>query len=178
MPRALRQVLVLLACAGLFCGLLGQLNHALAPFAFTLGAPGLLVVYPALRLPLRPALAVAILAGLWLDAAAPVGFGRHALMLGVCVCVLHNLRPRMPREETIVGVVSALFVNLAFFVVLALANLGALPDPSAGGLRLLADLVFSQLFTALVGPWFLAFQNRTLELVGARPETPVGRFLA
>lgn len=178
MPVALRQLLVLLACAGLFLGLVGQLNHALSPLALTLGAPGLLVSYAALRLPPRVALASACLAGLWIDAATPVPFGRHALLLGLCVCVLQNLRPRLPRHETVVGVVVAMFVNLALFVVLALAALGALPDPAAGGLRLLADLVFSQLFTALVGPWFLALQDRSLGLVGARPEVPVGRFLS
>lgn len=176
MPRALRQVLVLLACTGGLVALVGQLNHALAPLALTLSVPGLLVAYAALRLPLRPGLAVACLTGLWIDAAAPVAFGRHALLLGLAFCVLHNLRTRLPREETLVAVVAALFVNLALFVVLALLDLGALPEPASGGLRLLADLFVSQLFTALIGPWFLALQTRALVLTGGRPEVGVSRF--
>lgn len=139
-------------------------------------APGLLVAYAALRLPLQPGLLVACLAGLWIDAAAPVAFGRHALLLGLAFCVVHNLRARLPREETLVGVVAALFVNLALFVVFALLDLGALPDPAAGGLRLLADLVVSQLFTALIGPWFIALQTHALQLARARPEVAVSRF--
>jgi cell shape-determining protein MreD len=176
MPRSLRQVLVLLACAGGLVGLVGQLNHGLAPLGLTLTVPGLLVCYAALRLPLQPGLLVACLAGLWIDAAAPVAFGRHALLLGLAFCVVHNLRARLPREETLVGVVAALFVNLALFVVFALLDLGALPDPAAGGLRLLADLVVSQLFTALIGPWFIALQTHALQFARARPEAAVSRF--
>ncbi|MBC8009593.1 MAG: hypothetical protein H7067_05815 [Burkholderiales bacterium] len=176
MSRTLRQVLVLLACAGGLVALVGQLNHVLSPLALTLTVPGLLIIYAALRLPLRPGLAVACLAGLWIDAAAPVGFGRHALLFGFAFCVVHNLRSRLPREETLVAVVAALFVNLALFVVAALLDLGALPDPAAGGLRLLADLFVSQLFTALIGPWFIALQTRSLQFAGARPEMVVSRF--
>lgn len=176
MPRTLRQVLVQLACAGGLIGLVGQLNHSLAPLALTLAVPGLVLAYAALRLPPRIALAVALLAGLWTDAASPVAFGRHALLFALVVCLVHNIRGRLPREETLVGVVVALFINLALFVALALLDLGSLPDPASGGLRLLADLLASQLFTALVGPWFLALQDRSLALARARPELLAKRF--
>ncbi len=166
---ALRQVFVLLACAGCLIALLGQANHELAPFALTLAAPGLLVVYTALRLPLARGLAVTGLTGLLLDAGVPVPFGSHALLLGLGFCALHGVRARLPREETLVGVVAALFINLGLFVVLAFARLGDLPDPGSAALRLLADLLVSQLATALLGPWFLALQSRALELAGVAP---------
>jgi hypothetical protein len=172
MFRDSRQVLALLACAGVLAVAHGQLNHALAPLALTVAAPGLLVAYAALRLPTGTGLAVVFLSGLWLDAAAPAPFGRQAALLGVAFCFLHHVARRLPREENLVGVVSALFVNLGLFVALAVLDLGALPDSTAGALRLLADLVASQVFTTLVGPWFLALQRGALDLAGVPP--PVG----
>ncbi len=176
MTTSLRQVLVLLACTGGLACLLGQVNHALSPLAVTLAAPGLLVAFVALRLPLAAGLAVALLTGLWIDATAPVAFGRQAALLGLAVCLVHRVRGRLPREETLVGVVVALFVNLAFFVVFAFLSLGELPDPGAGALRLLADLLVSQLATALIGPWFLALQRQALIHARAMPEVVARRF--
>lgn len=175
-PRATRQVLGLLLCSGLLLGLLGQLNHTLAPRGLTLATPGLIIGYAALRLPLRPGLAAVLFAGLWIDAATPVLFGRHALLYGLAFCLVYNLRDRLPREETLVGVVAALFINLGLFVVAALLDLGGLPDPASAGLRLLLELVFSQALTALAGPWFIAFQSAWLTLFHARPEPTVRRF--
>lgn len=176
MFRPTRQVLVLLACAAVLTGVIGQINHALAPFALTVSAPGLLVAFAALRLPLGPGFTTVFLTGLWLDATAPVAFGRQAALLALAFCLLHNAARRLPREETLVAVVAALFINLALFVVLAVLNLGSLPDTSAGGLRLLADLIISQLFTTLVGAWFLALQRQALGLAGALPPTVTSRF--
>ncbi len=176
MPRALRQVLVLLACTGGLSALVGQLNHVLSPLALTITLPGLLVAFAALRLPSGAGLAAALLTGLWLDAGAPVAFGRHAALLGLSFCFVYRVRARLPREETLIGVVVALFVNLGLFVVLAFLDLGELPDPAAGGLRLLADLLVSQLFTVLIGPWFFALQRQALELAGALPAATTSRF--
>lgn len=167
-PHA-RQILVLLLCAGGLITLLGQLNHGLSVFALTLSVPGLLVAFPALRLALKPGLCVVLLAGLWLDAVTPVSFGRNALLFGLAYCLLYRVRSRLPREEAIVGVVAAIFINLALCIVAASTSLGHLPDPASGALRLLADLVASQIVTALIGPWFLALQARSLSLVGAPP---------
>lgn len=171
-----RQVVALLGCWAVLCVMIGQANHHLSPLAITLSAPGLVVAFAALRLPLGAGLAAAFTAGLWLDAAAPVAFGRHAALLGLAFCLVHRVRGRLPRNETVVGVVAALFVNLALFVALAFLDLGQLPDPASGGARLLADLMASQLFTALVGPWFLAFQMAALRLVRVAPAQAATRF--
>jgi rod shape-determining protein MreD len=177
MPSALRQVLILLACAGGLAGLAGQFNHALSPLALTVTLPGLLIAYPALRLPSATGLTTALLVGLWLDAASPASFGRHAALLGLAFCLVHRMRWRLPREEALVGVVTAIFINLAVFVALALLDVGDLPDSGSAGARLLADLLVSQLATALVGPWFLALQHQSLRLAGAAPVEPSGRLL-
>lgn len=169
MSSSTRQILVLLLCTGGLVTLLGQLNHGLSALAITLTAPGLLVAFAALRLALKPGLLVALLTGLWLDAVSGGVFGHQAFLLGLAFCLLHRVRARLPREETIVGVVAAIFVNLALCIVVASMRLDDLPDPASGAIRLLVDLVASQLFTALIGPWFLALQTRALALAGAPP---------
>lgn len=166
MLRDSRQVLALLGCTGILMAVVGQLNHALAPLAVTVSTPGLLIAFAALRLPFGTGLSVVFLSGLWLDAVAPTPFGRQAALLAIAFTCLHNAARRLPREEVLVGVVSALFVNLGLFVLLAMLDLGALPDSSAGARRLLADLVVSQVLTTVAGPWFFALQNRLLNLVG------------
>ncbi len=176
MLHTLRQVLALLACGAILGALLVQINHALSPWALGLFTPGLLVSCAALRLPLGAGLASVFACGLWLDAASPRPFGHHAFLLALAFCLLHRLRDRPPRHETLVAVVAALFVNLALSVATGFLHLGALPDPAAGALRLLADLVASQLLTALLGPWFLALQHASLALVGAAPRRADNRY--
>jgi rod shape-determining protein MreD len=176
MLHSLRQIFALLACAAILCAIVGQLNHAVSPWALSFSLPGLLVTYAALRLPPGAGLASAFVAGLWLDAATPLPFGRQAFILALAFCLVFRLRDRLPRQETITSVVVALFVNLALFVALAFFSLGALPDPAAGGVRLLGDLLVSQLLTALVGPWFLSLQAATLRLLGASPPQTSDRF--
>lgn len=176
MLHALRQVLCLLACGAVLCALVAQLNHAASAWAITFSVPGLLVAYAALRLPLGAGLASVFVTGLWLDAATPLPFGRQAFLLALVFCFVHRLRGRLPRQEALVGVVVALFVNLALFVALAFFSLGSLPDPASAGLRLLADLLVSQLLTALLGPWFLALQDAALRLIGAAPVQTINRF--
>jgi rod shape-determining protein MreD len=176
MSPSLRQILALCLCACGLQALVGQFNHAIASFALTLNLGGLLIALAGLRLPLRPALTVALLTGLWVDASAPVAFGHHAFLHGLAVCFIHKLRERLPREETLVAVVTALFTNLAFCVITGFLSLDSLPDPASGGLRLLADLVASQLLTALIAPWFFALQLQSLRLAGASPASTVRRY--
>lgn len=175
MLHSLRQVLALLACGAILCALVGQLNHAVSAWALTFSVPGLLVAGAALRLPPGAGFAAVFVTGLWLDAATPLPFGRQAFLLALAFCLVHRLRGRLPRQETIIAVVVALFVNLALFVGLAVFSLGTLPDPASAGLRLFGDLLVSQLLTALVGPWFIALQDAALRLVGAAPARVVNR---
>lgn len=176
MFHSLRQILALLASAAVLCAVVGQLNHAAASWALSFSLPGLLVTYAALRLPPGAGLASAFVTGLWLDAVTPLPFGRQAFILAFAFCLVFRLRDRFPRQETITAVVVALFVNLALFVALAFFSLGALPDPAAGGVRLLGDLLVSQLLTALVGPWFLSLQAEALRMVGASPAQTADRY--
>lgn len=164
----LRQVLVLVLCAGLWTGLLGQIAHALSPWGLGVSAAGALVVLPALRLGLRPGLAAVLLSGLWLDAGAPTSdFGRQAFLLGLAFCLVRHVRARLPRDSAVASTATAMLVNLALFVVSALVGISALPDAGAAALRLLLDLLLGQIVTALAAPWFFALQSASLSLVGA-----------
>ena len=80
--------------------------------------------------------------------------------------MVFHLRDRVPRDDTAARVVVALLLNLAMFLLFALAQMGRLPAPAAVWPRLLADLLCSQLVLALIAPWFFALQARVLALAG------------
>jgi rod shape-determining protein MreD len=145
--------------------LVAQVNHYLAPVGAYLFVGGLLVTFAALRLSLRHGLSATLLTGLAIDAVEPGPFGgAHLMLLAVVHVLLFHLRTRFPREETAVGVVTALFANLALFLALSFLALNHQPAPGVAWLRLLADLGWSQLFVAALAPWFFALQQRALEL--------------
>lgn len=144
--------------------LVAQVNHLLGPAQVFLFAGGLFVAYAALMLPLRDGLAAVLMAGLLCDATEPVRFGTHLLLFAAAHAVVFNIRDRLPREETVARVIVALLINLALFLALSFALVGRGPSPGDIWPRLILDLVCSQLFLALVAPWFFALQFRTLVL--------------
>jgi rod shape-determining protein MreD len=149
--------------------LLAQVNHALAGAHVFLYLGGLLIVYSALTLPWHAGLAASFLAGCACDAAAPVPFGTQALLFAAAHAILFNLRDRLPRDDTTGRVIIAVLANLGLFLALSFLLVGRAPDPSSAWLRLFADLLASQVFLALVAPWYFALQERTIEM--ARPFT-------
>lgn len=161
----LRRSLIPFATMLGFWWLVAQVNDFLAPHAAYLFVGGLLVTFAALHLRLGHGLAASVLTGLAIDAVQPGPFfGVHLVLFAVVHVLIFHLRTRFPREETSVGVVTALFANLALFLGLSVLALGGEPAPGVAWLRLLADLLWSQLFVAAVAPWFFALQQRALEL--------------
>lgn len=144
-----------------------ELNHALTAWGVYLWIGGLCITQAALDLPLRSGLVSSVLAGILFDALAPVAFGTHALLFAAGYAVIFHLRDRVPRDETAARVVVALFANLGLFLVFSFAQSRHLPDPGAVWPRILLDLLCSQLFIAVIAPWFFAFQARMLELPAA-----------
>ncbi len=159
-----RRWLVPFATMMLLWWLIAQVNHYLADRGVTFFVGGLLVAFAALRLNLRHGLAASLLAGLAIDAVEPVPFGTHLLLFAAVHVVIFHLRTRFPREETITGVVTALFANLALFLALSVLLLDNHPAPATAWLRLLVDLACSQVLVGAIAPWFFAFQQRVLEL--------------
>jgi rod shape-determining protein MreD len=149
--------------------LVAQLNHALAGAHVYLFVGGLLITYSALTLPCHAGLAASFLVGCACDAAAPIPFGTLALLFATAHTIVFHLRDRLPREDTTGRVIIALLANLGLFLVLSFFLIGRSPAPSAAWTRLFADLVASQVFLALIAPWFFALEVRALELI--RPFT-------
>jgi rod shape-determining protein MreD len=151
--------------------LVGLANNYLSTSAVHLYVGGLFVVYSALRLDRKHGLITIVLTGLLIDAVEPVPFGTSMLLLGLVHATLLYGRQRFPREGAIFGIVVALFANLFLVIVLSFLLVGANPRPGSAWLRIFVDLLASQLFLLLITPWFLALQDRAMELVAIHPET-------
>lgn len=148
-----------------------QLSDLLSGLHVYLFAGGLFVAYAALMLPLRDGLVASSLGGLLHDSASPGYFGTSLILFGTAHVIVYHLRDRMPREQTAVRVLVALFANLGIFLLFSLIQIRHAPVPSATWPRLGGDLLCSQIFVVLVAPWFFALQTRALVLVGVERDS-------
>ncbi len=157
--------------------LTGVLNHYLAGLAVHLYLGGLLVAYAALRLDPRSGFTATVLTALFVDSLEPVPFGTSLFLFSLVHGVVLYGRHRFPREGAIFGLVVALLGNLFLVIALSFLLVGASPRPGAAWMRIFADLLFSQGMIVLAGPWFIALQDRAMELAEIHPETgrPVAR---
>ncbi|HWA27267.1 MAG TPA: hypothetical protein VG734_16560 [Lacunisphaera sp.] len=156
--------------------LTGLANHYIAGLAVHLSLGGLLVAYGALRLDARHGLTATILTALLVDALEPVPFGTSLVLFSLVHATVLYGRQQFPREGAIIGIVVALLANLFLFIALSFLMVGQNPHPASAWLRIFVDLFFSQLAIVLVAPWFLALQDRSMELAEIHPET--GRQIA
>lgn len=163
--------LIVFAANLLLWWLVGLLNDLLAPSAVHVYVGGLFVVYSALRLDRKHGLIAVVLTGLLVDAAQPLPYGTSMLLFGLVHATLLYGRQRFPREGAIFGIVIALFANLFLVIALSFLLVGANPRPGAAWLRIFVDLLASQFALLLITPWFLALQDRAMELVSIHPET-------
>jgi rod shape-determining protein MreD len=167
MSTANRQIFATVLCGLILEVLLTQVNHYAAPTFLSLWMGGLTVAFASLRLGYREGLISVLLLGGLQDALAPVAFGLHALLFAAAHAVIFYIRNRFPREETVIGVLVALLANLGLFLVFSFTQIGASPAPGIVWGRLLVDLGFSQVALAAITPWFLALQERAVEIMGA-----------
>jgi cell shape-determining protein MreD len=152
-------------CWGLILFVLArQANHALAGYGLSMWLGGLLVAFPALRLSPQQGFNACFALGLLVDAFSPFPFGLNAFLFGVTHLVIVRIRNRLASEETVIATVVALISNLALFLVLSFFILGRAQSHSVSGLRLLSDLLLSQLVIGLTAGWFFALQERALGL--------------
>lgn len=174
----IRWLVVLLANL-LLWWLAGAANHYLGGFSFLgldycsihLYVGGLFVVYPALRLNSKQGWIAVLLTGLMTDAIEPVPFGTGMLLLGFVYATLLYGRRRFPREGSVFGTVLALFANLFLMIALSFLLVGANPRPGEAWVRIFVDLLASQAVILLITPWFLALQQRGMDLLRIHPET-------
>jgi rod shape-determining protein MreD len=154
----------------LLWALVAQVNHVLTGVRVYLFVGSLFLTYAALKLRLHAGLGATLLGGLICDANAPVDFGTHTLLFAAAHAIVFNLRDGLPRDDTIARVIVALLTNLALFLVFSFIQIASSPAPAAAWPRLIVDLLCSQVFLALVAPWFFALQHRSLVLVRAERE--------
>lgn len=158
------RVLVILLTQLLLWILVGGLNHAIAGWQIQLFAGGLFVSYPALRMQRMEGLICALLAGLLVDASAPVPFGQTALLFGIAHILMLKLRPRLAITEHVVQSFIAAFAGIILYLAKTVLLAGSIPSVSGIWGRLLWELFSSSVFVALIAPWFFALQDRCLEL--------------
>jgi rod shape-determining protein MreD len=157
--------------------LTGLFNHYIAGFAVHLYLGGLLVTYGALRLDPRSGLTATLLTGLLVDALEPVPFGTSLILFSLVHATVLYGRHRFPREGAVFAMVVALLANLFLVIALSFLLVGAGPRPASAWLRIFVDLLFSQGAILVITPWFIALQDRAMELAEIHPETgrPVHR---
>jgi cell shape-determining protein MreD len=165
----MRRTLVLLGCSLVLWTLVTQLNDLIAPWRVYLFAGALFVAHAALTQPRGPGLAASLLAGLACDANTPVAFGTHLLLFAAAHLIVTHVRHRIPRADVIAGVAVVLVANLALFLLFSFSQLHASPAPAVLWPRLFADLACSQVFLALITPWFFSLQDHALALAGVPP---------
>ncbi|HUR57689.1 MAG TPA: hypothetical protein VM029_08260 [Opitutaceae bacterium] len=166
----LRRTLVHVASLILLWALVGQVNHMLTGLRVYLFAGALYVVHAGLLQPRRSGRIGVILGGFICDATTPVIFGTHALLFALAHAVVYRLRDRIPRQDTVSRIILVLLVNLALFLAFSFTQIHRSPAPAAVWPRLLVDLFCSQLFLAVIAPWFLALQSRALVLARVEPD--------
>jgi len=141
---------------------LAQLNHALTPLHVHLFGGALYVVFAALRLRSASGLLLSCLAGLWCDAASPVPFGTHLVLVAIAHTLIRKSRPHLDTRHTPSLVLVALLTNAALSLALTLFLITRTPLVARATPRLLLDLILSEVLIALIAPWFFALQNRLL----------------
>ncbi len=141
--------------------LMRQTNHLLAPWGVSIWLGGLLVAFPSLHLNFRTGLVSSVVIGFFVDVWSPLGYGVHALLFGLAHVIIFRIRVRLAATELAIGITVSLITNLAFFVVLSFWTLGHAP---VSGLRLLGDLVVSQIVMGLIAPWVFALQLKGVDL--------------
>jgi rod shape-determining protein MreD len=167
----MRRIAVTFLTLLLLWSLVAQIDHMASGLHVYLFAGGLFVTYAALMLPLRDGLIATMFGGLLHDATTPVYFGTHLLLFATAHVIVYHLRDRIPREDTTARVLVALFANLAIFLLFSFTQIHHAPLPAALWPRLIADLACSQIFIALVAPWFFALQARALVLAGVERDS-------
>lgn len=158
----MRRAVIITLSLILLWAIVAQLNDALSAVRLYVFAGGLFVAFAALTQPRQPGLTAVMLAGLVCDANSPVTFGLHMLLFATAHFILFQLRERVPRDDAVSAIAVVLLTNLALFLVFSFTQIHGSPAPAVTWPRLIADLVCSQIFLALVTPWFFALQAGAL----------------
>lgn len=170
-----RQPFIVILCGVLLWAITAQINHYLAVWHLNIFTGGLMITCAALRFRSRLVWRIALPLGLWVDAASAVPFGMHAALFVVAGMVIHQLRGRKPRTDTVFSVIVAVTSNAALFLVIAVAFAIRGPVQTGVVFTLLLNLILSGVFVAVVAPWYFALQTRALEIAGIDAHSQLGQ---
>lgn len=160
----MRRTLALCLTLLILWAVVAELNHALSEWRVYIFAASLFVCFASVTQTWATGFATAAFAGLMHDANSPVIFGTHVLLFLVGHITLAHIRDRVPRDDAISATVLTLLTNLALFLVFSFTQIHGSPAAGIIWPRLLMDLLCSQIFIAVVTPWFFALQSRALAI--------------
>lgn len=166
--KTLWQNLIVLLSNGFLVFLASELNSALASLSLYLTVGGILVVFPALKLPFYSGFPAVLLTGAFLDSMTPAAPGLFLFLILFLYAGLFHLRVRL-RVQT--GLQFAIVASLANLILLILVTLWFLPDSNrwAYGSRFAGEMFLSEAVVFAAAFWFYDLQETCLDLLGARP---------
>lgn len=159
-----RQWLLMFGALVLLWALTSQVNHYLAGRSVHLFVGALYITFTALQFPARSGLLLSAVVGLLCDAVTPVPPGTHLLLFALAHALISKSRHRLPADHATSQVIIALITNAALYLALSLILIIRQPIIAQLWPRLIWDLLLSETFVVLIGPWFFALQSRILDL--------------
>ncbi|MCC6414918.1 MAG: hypothetical protein IT582_03295 [Opitutaceae bacterium] len=141
-----------------------QTNHYLSGRGTHLFVGALFITVTALRLPVRGGLLLSAAVGLLCDATTPVPPGTHLLLFAAVHALICQFRHRVPADLCATQLLLALAANAALYLALSSILIARHPLLAQQWPRLGWDLLWSEVFIALIGPWFFALQGRVIDL--------------
>ncbi len=164
--------LVVFGCNLLLLWLSALANQRLAQFSFLswdyvsihLYLGGLFVVFSGLYMDFRNGFISTALTGLAYDALEPVPFGTSLVLFGLIHAFLIFNRYRFSIQEPIFAIIVAFLSNLLLVIAISSLLIGNGSEPALMWLRLLIDLIISQIVLAPITPWFITFQIVVLKI--------------
>lgn len=159
-----RQWLLMFGAFLLLWTLTAQVNHYLSGLSVHLFVGALYVTFTALQFPVRRGILLSALAGLLCDTISPVPPGTHLLLFAIAHALISKSRHRLPTDDSTSQVIIALVTNAALYLALSIILISRHPIIAQLWPRLLWDLLLSETFIVLIGPWFFALQGRILDL--------------
>jgi rod shape-determining protein MreD len=158
----MRRAIILFLCTVVLWAIVAQVNHGLSGAHVYLFVGGLFIAFATLTQPFATGLWSAILAGLVLDANAPVAFGKHMILFALTHVMVFRMRDRIARNDTVSRITVAVLANLALFLVLTFLQLIRTPAIAAIWPRMIFDLICSQVAIVIIGRWYFALQAKAL----------------
>jgi rod shape-determining protein MreD len=143
-----------------------EANHYLAQVSVAIALGGLVLPVTALRLSQGPGLLAVVLTGFAMDATGPTAFGSSSIILAAALLAVRTLRHRLLREHFSTHLAVALLANLLLFFAQPLFSATAAAYAAPTLMRVVVDLLLSQIVLCVLACWFFALQERALVLWG------------